>query len=66
MTYLEFKQKNFKRAVAKANAIYGYKTLTLDNYESHVREYAEDICKSWWVEQLMADAEVRPFNCGMD
>lgn len=48
MNYSEFKQQNFKRAVATANKIYGYKTLDLTNYESHVKEYAEDICKGWY------------------
>jgi|DEB0MinimDraft_3_1074331.scaffolds.fasta_scaffold524669_1 hypothetical protein len=57
MNYSEFKQQNFKRAVATANKIYGYKTLDLTNYESHVKEYAEDICKGWHVEHLMAGAE---------
>ncbi len=57
MNYSEFKQQNFKRAVATANKIYGYKTLDLTNYESHVKEYAEDICKGWYVEHLMAGAE---------
>ena len=54
MTYSDFKQQNFKNAVATANKIYGYKTLDLTNYETHVKEYAEDICKGWYVEELMA------------
>ncbi len=54
MTYQDFKQQNFKNAVAVANKIYGYKTLDLTNYETHVKEYAEDICKGWYVEELMA------------
>ncbi len=66
MTFNEFKTQNIKQAVAKANQIYGYKTLSLTNYESHVREYALDILKGWWVEHLMADAEYTPFNCGRD
>ena len=57
MTYLEFKQQNFKRAVATANKIYGYKTLDLTNYETHVKEYAEDICKGWYVTELFADLQ---------
>lgn len=54
MTYQDFKQQNFKNAIAVANKIYGYKTLDLTNYETHVKEYAEDICKGWYVEELMA------------
>lgn len=50
MTYLDFKRKFFPSAVATANKIYGYKTLDLTNYESHVKEYAEDICKGWYVQ----------------
>ena len=57
MNYSEFKQQNFKRAVSTAAKIYGYKTLDLTNYKTHVKEYAEDICKSWYVEHLMANAE---------
>jgi hypothetical protein len=55
MDYLEFRMKNFKRAVATANKIYGYKTLDLTNYETHVKEYAEDICKGWYVTELFAE-----------
>ena len=55
MTYSDFRTKNIKRAVATANKIYGYKTLDLTNYETHVKEYAEDICKGWYVTQLFAD-----------
>lgn len=51
MTYSDFRTKNINRAVATANKIYGYKTLDLTNYETHVKEYAEDICKGWYIEQ---------------
>ena len=54
MTYQDFKKQNFKAAVSTANKIYGYKTLDLTNYEDHVKEYDEDICKGWYVEELMA------------
>ena len=57
MDYLEFRLHNFKRALSVATKIYGYKTLSLKDFESHVKEYAEDICKGWYVEQLMANAE---------
>lgn len=57
MDYLEFRLHNFKRALSVATKIYGYKTLSLEDFESHVKEYAEDICKGWYVESLMANAE---------
>ena len=54
MTYQDFKQVNFKNALSVANKFYGYKTLDLTNYDAYVKEYAEDICKGWYVEELMA------------
>lgn len=54
MTYQDFKQQNFKNALSVANKFYGYKTLDLTNYDAYVKEYAEDICKGWYVEELMA------------
>jgi hypothetical protein len=55
MTYFEFKTLHIARAIATANKIYGYKTLDLTNYETHVKEYAEDICKGWYVTELFAE-----------
>ena len=54
MTYQDFKKVNFKNALSVANKFYGYKTLDLTNYDAYVKEYAEDICKGWYVEELMA------------
>ena len=58
MDYLEYRLKNFKRALATANKIYGYKTLDLTNYESHVKEYAEDICKGWFIEYCIENDRI--------
>ena len=57
MTYFEFKTLNIARALSVANKIYGYKTLDLSDYSEHVKEYADDICRGWYVESLMANAE---------
>lgn len=55
MTYAEFRTQNIQRAVAMANKIYGYKTLDLTNYETHVREYANEILMSWWIKYVTQD-----------